>query len=367
MHARVLTATRGGLAAASDVELPVPPGGWRWVDVAADGAEADLLELAGPLRLDPLAVRDAVDERDLPKVDDFGHHLLVVLHGLSSDVIGTYEVDCFLTADHLVTVHSDESPSIDALWEQVQQRPELASGGPDELLGRLADVVSRRLLLVVEAFDERVEELTRMALAADARLVADLTAVRSDVATVRRVVHPQREALDQLRHTPSELVSDAGRRRFSDVFDVAARTAHGLDAARSALSETLEAYRGAEARAATEVTKLLTVYAAVILPLSLIAGIFGMNFPNLPGLGESWGWAVVVVVMLAIAALSLGMFVAAGWIGRLRAKEAGVVLGRGLVEVSKAPIQLVGALFEVGAVPLRYTVGRRHEGRPADE
>jgi magnesium transporter len=337
------------------------------VDVAAEGAEADLLALAGPLRLDPLSVRDAVDERDLPKVDDFGHHLLVVLHGLRNDVVGTYEVDCFLTADHLVTVHSMESPSIDALWDQVQQRTELASGGPDELLGRLADIVSRRLLLVVDAFDERVEELTRMALAADARLVADLTAVRADVAAVRRAVHPQREALDQLRRTPSELVSDAGRRRFSDVFDVAARTAQGLEAARSALSETLDAYRGAEARAATEVTKLLTVYAAVILPLSLIAGIFGMNFPNLPGLDSSWGWVVVVTVMVAIAALSLGMFVAVGWIGELRGRHAGAILGRGLVEVSKAPIQLVGALFEVGAEPLRSTVGRRREARPLED
>jgi magnesium transporter len=367
MHARVLTAAPGSPGVASDVDSPVPPGGWRWVDVAAEGAEADLLALAGPLRLDALSVRDAVEERDLPKVDDFGHHLVVVLHGLRSDAVATYEVDCFLTADHLVTVHSMPSPSIDALWEQVQRRSELASGGPDELLGRLADVISRRLLLIVDAFDDRVEELTRMALAADSRLVADLTAVRSDVAAVRRAVHPQREALDQLRRTPSELISDAGRRRFSDVFDVAARTAQGLEAARTALSETLDAYRGAEARAATEVTKLLTIYAAVILPLSLIAGVFGMNFPNLPGLDESWGWAVVVGVMAVIAALSLGMFAALGWLGELRGRHAGAALGRGLIEVSKTPIQFVGALFEVSTEPLRSTVGRRRAAQPAED
>ena len=75
-----------------------------------------------------------------------------------------------------------------------------------------------------------------------------------------------------LRHSTSDLVSDAGRRRFSDVFDVASRLAAGLDEARSALAETLDAYRGAEARQATEVTKVLTVYAAIMLPLSLIAG-----------------------------------------------------------------------------------------------
>lgn len=76
------------------------------------------------------------------------------------------------------------------------------------------------------------------------------------------------------------MINDAARRRFSDVFDVAIRTGHGLDTARSALSETLDAYRGAEARRATEVNRVLTIYAAIMLPLSLVAGFFGMNIPT---------------------------------------------------------------------------------------
>src|SRR5690606_9036020 len=130
---------------------------------------------------------------------------------------------------------------------------------------------------VVDACEDSVEELTTKALTTHPHLVGDLTALRRDLARVRRAVLPQREMLDLLRRTESELVSDSGRRRFSDVFDVAERVAHGLDAARSVLSETLEAYRGAEAKHATEVSKVLTVYAAVMLPLSLVAGFFGMN------------------------------------------------------------------------------------------
>jgi Mg2+ and Co2+ transporter CorA len=77
----------------------------------------------------------------------------------------------------------------------------------------------------------------------NAELVAELTAVRADLSAVRRVVHPQREVLDLVRHSSSPLLGEAGRRRFSDVFDVASRAAQNLDAARSELAEILDAYR----------------------------------------------------------------------------------------------------------------------------
>jgi magnesium transporter len=341
--------------------------GWVWVDVLADDADiGELTALTAGLRLDPLAMRDAVGDFDLPKVDDFGHHLLVVLHGLREDRVGTYKVDCFVTGHHLLTVRRLPSPALDALWNRVQASRELATGGVDELLARLADVLTRRLLSVLDAFDDRVDDLVDQALGAGAELVADLTAVRTDLSAVRRVVHPQREALDLLRHSTSPLISDAGLRRFSDVFDLASRAAHGLDAARTALAEILDAYRGAEARQATDVTKVLTIYAAIMLPLSLVAGFFGMNFANLPGLGSDWGWVVVTSAMLAIAAVSLGIFVSVGWIRRPSGREAGAALGRGLIEAARAPAQIVGAVYEIAAMPLRATTARRPK-TPPDE
>ena len=342
-----------------------PDDGWEWADVIVRGGDVEeLTDLIGALRFDALSVRDAVADRDLPKVDDFGHHLLVVLHGLRDDLVETYEVDCFVTARHVVTVRRFPSPALDALWDRMQESPELAAGGVDTLVDRLADVLTRRLLSVLNEFDARVDDLIGQALAADPRLLSELTAVRTDLAAVRRVVHPQREALDLLRHSTSPLISAAGRRRFSDVFDVAARTAQGLDAARASLAEILDAYRGAEARMATDVTKVLTVYAAIMLPLSLVAGFYGMNFQNLPGIGSDWGWVVVALVMVAIAAFSLGLFVAVGWIGPQSGRRAAKTVGRGLIQATRAPAQVVGAVFELTAMPLRGTTNRRTSPPP---
>jgi magnesium transporter len=354
---RILVADADGNATpAAEPNTDPPPGGWVWVDVlATDDDIAELLDLTDQFRLDRLAVRDAVLDLDMPKVDDFGSHLLIVLHGLATDSVATYEIDCFLTNCHLISIRNTDSPSIDALWSQVSNRPDLARASVDELAGLLADFVTRRLLSVLEAFDLRVEELTDKALKADTTLLEDLTAVRTDLAGVRRVVHPQREALDLLRSAPSPLLTDHGRRRFSDVFDVASRLANGLDEARSAIAETLDAYRGAEARQATEVSKVLTVYAAIILPLSLITGYFGMNFENLPLIRTRWGWLAATAAMLLVAFVSVGVFISLGWVRRPSGRRTGQTLGRGLVEATRAPVQIVGAVVEMSTMPLRAT------------
>lgn len=354
---RILVSDReGGTTTAASMPADTPPDGWTWLDVIAGPEDLDeLLAVTDDLGLDRLAVHDAVVDVDMPKVDDFGTHVLMVFHGLRDDAVATYEVDCFLADRLLVTVRARHAVSVDALWSQVGRRRDLARAGIDEIAGVLADVMTRRLLSVLEAFDDRVEGLVGKALAADPTLLEELTAVRTDLTGVRRVVKPQREALDVLRHSTSAVVSDAGRRQFSDVFDVASRLASGLDEARAAIAETLDAYRGAEARQATEVSKVLTVYAAIMLPLSLISGIFGMNFVNLPLVDERWGWVVVAAAMTLIALVSLGVFVSLGWIRRPSGRRTGEVLGRGLLEATLAPVQIVGAVVEMGTMPLRAT------------
>lgn len=360
MRLRTLRAHGDGTATTLD-QPPAGPAetGWVWLDVQIEGDDADdVAAVLATVDADALSARDAVEEHDLPKVDDFGHHLVVILHGLRDDRVATYEVDCFVNDRHLVTVHRAGSAAIDTIWEQVPHNPALATGGVDELLARLADLLTRRLMGVLDAFDRTSDDLIVKALEADERLLGELLAVRSDLNTVRRVVNPQREVLDLLRTSTSPLITPNGQRRFSDVFDVAKRTSEGLDAARSTLAEILDAYRGAEARDATDVTMVLTIYAAIMLPLSVIAGFFGMNFANLPLAEDERGWVIVTVAMAVIAALSLGIFVALGWIDRPSGRKAGTTLGRGLIEAARAPAHMVGAAYEISSLPLR-TVARR--------
>lgn len=102
-----------------------------------------------------------------------------------------------------------------------------------------------------------------------------------------------------------------------------------------------------------------------MLPLALVAGYFGMNFDNLPGLGTDWGWVAVTGGMVASAAVSLGVFIKLGWIRRSSGRKEGMTLGRALTEAARAPTQMVGAAFEISTLPLRATAGRVSR-RPMD-
>jgi len=358
------------------IEEPEPPetldgldltSGWIWIDIDPEGDIEHVIDYLTPLSLDALALRDALEDLDAPKFDDFGTHLLLILHGLKDDAVATYEVDCFLTDDVLVTIHHGRSPSIEALWARHLSTPEVGVATSDEVLARLADVLTRRLASVVDHFDQEIDGLIDAALSTSPHVLESLTAVRTDVATVRRVAVPQREALDAASRSDSPLISPAGHRRLSDAFDVAARSGHGLDAARAALSETLDAYRGAEARQATEVSKVLTIYAAIMLPLTLIVGFFGMNFEELPMTDRSNGWVLVSIAMGVVATLSLGMFIGAGWMRRPSGRSTGRALGKGLIEAALAPVELVGSVLVVPGSAARSAGARRRRRRGGAE
>jgi hypothetical protein len=103
---------------------------------------------------------------------------------------------------------------------------------------------------------------------------------------------------------------------------------------------------------------VLTVYAAIMLPLGFIAGFFGMNFSNLPWTGSDWGWIVVTLLMVIVAVVSLGMFISLGWVRRPSGRQAGRTIGQGLLEATKTPVHIVGAVFEMSAMPVRATTAK---------
>ena len=269
MELRILRSDGRGPATPIEHLPPTPPSaGWVWLDVRVGGDDTTAL-----------AVRDAVEDTDLPKVDDFGHHLLVVLHALRDDEIDRgSSAHCSpraLAFPRCIVETTAEPARAGFRGVRRASRPARRRTHPAAYVGPRAARGSPR----------RPPRVRRRA---DNTLLGELAGVRRSLAQIRHVVHPQREALDDLRTSTFGLITDAGRRRLSDVFDVAARVGSELESTRTAMAEILEAYRGAEARRATAVTVVLTVYAAIMLPLALVAGYFRMNFDNLPGLGTDW-------------------------------------------------------------------------------
>lgn len=340
LETRILRADNDRVLAVESQADPDQRGiSWEWIDIVVDeGGDVAAKGFATSLGLDTLAFRDAVYDFDLPKVDDLGSQMLIVLHGLHPDRIATCSVSCFLSDKRLVTVRLRPTPSLDVLHDELLVESGVTVESAGDLLALMADTFGRRHLSILAAFEDRVEGLVESALAADSEVIAEVTAIRQDLAVIAHTARPQRETLDQLRVSRSQLISNAAKRHFSDAFDVSQRVVHDVEAARESLREILEGYRGAEAAKATEVARVLTLFAALFLPITFITGFYGMIFPNLPFGSVLWGWALVTGLMLVVTVLSIRMFISKGWMRRpLKPKSAGEI---GLNDAIRAPVQI---------------------------
>jgi len=307
-----------------------------WLDCELTDSD-ELDRLGERMNFDAAAIEDVVDIEQLPKFDDYDDHVFVVLHALTSegDRVDTIELDCFIADRLLVTVHAKPIPSIDWLWDAVQQHPHLAARGADELFAELAEVIGRRYFEVVNAIEARIDDVADLALSADPSVLGEIQVLRREEATVRRMLRPQLRVISDMRGTNRRVISKAGMGQLDDAYDVHNQLVESLAAARGLLTDALDTYRGASSERQANATTILAVYSAILLPLSLIASWYGMNVRDLPASEASWGWIVVTIGMLTLAAISVVIFVRSGLIRLPRRRER----SRGLAGVTRGPMR----------------------------
>ncbi len=323
--------------------------GWIWMDVL-DPSEEELRDLGERFAIDPLTLLEIHNYSIFPKVDDWGGYVFAVLHGAGGreDKLATSELDFILGEDFLITLHRDRSPAVAFVLENALRAPAFCRGGPDQMFGRIAETQGQRYLPLLDELDEQIEELEERSLQSDPRVILDVQALRRDAVVLRRAIGPQREVLLRLGGEFSELLSDRARRQFQSVYDHHYRLVESLDASRSLLSAVLDTYRSAVSERMNEVMKVLTVYAAILLPLSLLAGLYGMNFVNIPELQWRWGYFALLGVMATVAIGQWIYFSRRGFIGGPSLRKMTGVVGKGLAFVALAPVRTVGQLIELG-------------------
>lgn len=322
-----------------ELDVHATTGALLWLDVqTSDSDEID--RLGARFGFDAAAIEDVLDVEQLPKFELYDDHLFVVVHALISadDRIDTHEVDCFLRENLLVTVHSEPVVGVDWLWQAVQTYPHLVEHGAEELFAQLSEVIGRRYLEVLDELERRVDELSDRALAADQQVLAEIQVLRREESTIRRVLRPQRLMIAALRSNGQAMIGRDAMRILTDAYDVHNLVVESLATTRGLLTDTLDTYRGASSERQASATTVLTVYAAILLPLSLITSWYGMNVANLPASDSRTGWIVVTVAMVAIAVVSWVLFVRAGIVRRPRLSRPTVIV-RGLTTAAMAPVR----------------------------
>jgi magnesium transporter len=216
--------------------------------------------------------------------------------------------------------------------------------GPFHLACRLFELVGERYLPILDDVDAQVLELEEGAIMGDAGVLPDIHALRRDIALLRRSLAPQRRMLELLSRSRPETSDPAGR-DLADAVDHHAHMIESLDSAHQMVATLVDSYRSATAERLNEVMKVLTVFSAIFLPLTLVAGIYGMNFRHMPELDDRWAYPGALAAMVAIGFGLWLYFVRRGFIGGPKlhsltrpARAAGRV-GRGLASAAVQPVR----------------------------
>ena len=286
-------------------------GAFVWVDLAAPSIPESLL-LSDTFRFHPLAVEDAMSERQYPKAEAYDGYLYVVLHGInfqhSEKCFDTHDVDFFLGPTYLITVHDGTSRSITELREHAPRNPKLMGEGPVALFHHIVDTMVDHYRPEIDKLEDRIDELEEAVFDDPTPdFVREILKEKRDVAGLRRIIQPQRDVVARLARRDFVDISTEMSFRFRDVYDHLVRIADDSLTFQDRITGILDAHLSNVSNRLNEVMKVLTIVSVVFLPLMLLTGIYGMNLslPHFPG-GDAtqFWWIAGISVGITVSMLA---------------------------------------------------------------
>jgi magnesium transporter len=268
--------------------------------------------------LHPLAVEDAIVADQLPKVDVYGEQLFVVARTarLQGETIEYGETAIFVGHSHIITVRHGSERAHTALREQLEKAPKLLMHGTDYLLHAVLDYIVDGYAPLVDDIEEEVLEME--AQAADGFLDREQTnhifVLRRELSRLQRILGPMYEVALKLARQELPGIEPEARAYFRDVQDHVRRVQSRVDGLRDALTAVFQLSTLLEQQRVGTITRQLAAWAAILAVPTAIAGIYGMNFQNMPELHERYGYFVVLGIIVAICIWLYDRFRRTGWL-----------------------------------------------------
>lgn len=282
-----------------------------WVDVQGLGDRVILDQLKGVFDIHQLALADAVNVPQRPKVELFDRYLFVITRMViptPSGELRSEQVSLFLGRNFVLSFQETYGDCLDPLRARIRGGGGVArKSGADYLAYAVIDAIVDQYFPIVETLGERIEDLEdEVASDPSPRTLRKIYEFKRTLLEIRRAVWPQREAVNALLHDESGLISKEVRFYLRDCYDHAIQVLEVVESLRELTTGLLDVYLSSMANKTNEVMKILTVVAAIFIPLTFIAGVYGMNFQYMPELAWRWGYFTVLGLM---AACAVGMLV----------------------------------------------------------
>lgn len=275
-----------------------------WVDVS-DPTSQDFDDLAREFNFHPLAIEDCRHRHQRPKVEEYQGYYFLVLYDASFDEehqLVLRELNIFLGANYLVTVHSEPIRSIATAERLWREWTDLAERGTGLLAYLLIDAVVDDYLPLLDTISDRLDELEDQIFEdLQPESLQEIFLIKKQLLFLRRAVTPLRDVFNTLLRREQQVFSRETAVYFQDVYDHLIRVADTIDTLRDLLGSTMDAYLSISGNRMNMVMKRLTAISTLLMSVTLIAGIYGMNFTYMPELALRYGYAGALGAMLIVA------------------------------------------------------------------
>ncbi len=298
-----------------------------WVDVQGLGSEDVLLRLGKVFNLHPLVLEDVVNIPQRPKFEDYEDHELIIMHMVTPRKNGKgffrEQVSLILGENYLLTVQEEpERDCFEPVRERIRRdKTAIRQHGADYLAYALIDAVVDGYFPVLEDYGERLEDLENKVVdKPTTRTLSKVHKIKRELLQLRRAIWPLRDAINALIRDDSTLISNEIRLYMRDCYDHTVQVIDMVETYRELASNLMDVYLSSISNRTNEIMRVLTIISTIFIPLTFIAGVYGMNFDrtasptNMPELGAPYGYVTVMGLMLVIASLQVYYFYKKGWI-----------------------------------------------------
>jgi magnesium transporter len=292
-----------------------------WIDMEAPD-ESDEAILRDVFQFHPLTIEDCRETRNYPKVEEFPGYIYFIVHGVTADTsidrFNTIELDAFLGPNYVITYHHEMFRSINNVKKLLTTSPISCQRGPAFLLHQIFDQIVDFYTPVLDDFDERIAKLEDDIFTLsrpNKAILEEIMQLKRGVLRLRRISARQMEVILRTSRGEFALIPAPLLPFYRDIHDHIMRITDLAENYRDLISGSLDAYMSVVGNRMNEIMKVLTIFSAIMLPLTFIAGVYGMNFEHMPELPTQYGYFAVLVIMLAVAIGMLVFFWKRGWIG----------------------------------------------------
>jgi magnesium transporter len=295
------------------------PGGFLWVDLCEPEEKDWKSLLVDTFHYHHLAVEDAINDVNYPKIDDYHDYLYLVVHGVARDdrnrVIGTDELDIFLGRNYLLTFHTKALSTIDDCISNCLRDERRLNTTPDMFLAGLLEYQMDRYMQVIDDMDKELDDAEDLVLKKPGPDILErVIELRRSISNMRRILGPQREVIVRLARGDFSLISEKSRPYFRDVYDQSVRIMELIESSRDLASGLLEIHLTATSNKLNEIMRILMVVSVIIMPMTLLTGIYGMNVKWLPMADRESGLFGVISIMVMIAVCLIIYFRKKKWL-----------------------------------------------------